>query len=105
MEDFSKLLHESLKKISPKLNEMWLETAQSHGWDPKLYNQTSVKATPAGVHINYPSNIQQKVINEEFGFKSSPKAAIRNFDSSASKDIQKAAYDAVSQFLTDKKLI
>lgn len=105
MADFTELLHKSLKKISPKLNDMWQDTAKNHGWDPKTYKQTSVKVTSSGMRINYPSSLQEKVINEEFGFKSSPKAAIRNFDADSSKDVQKAAYEAASKFLSDKGVI
>jgi hypothetical protein len=105
MADFTELLHKSLKKISPKLNDMWQDSAKSHGWNPDITKQTSVKVTSSGMHINYPSNLQQKVINEEFGFKSSPKAAIRNFDSASMKTVERAVYEATSQFLTDKGII
>jgi hypothetical protein len=105
MADFSELLHASLKKISPKLNDMWQDTAKGHGWNPSIASKTSVKVTSSGMRINYPSHLQEKVFNEEYGFKSSPKAAMRNFDADASKDVQKAAYEAASKFLTDKKII
>lgn len=105
MADFSELLQKSLKKVSPKLNDMWQNTAKNHGWDPSTYKQTSVKVTSSGMHINYPSHLQEKVINEEYGFKSSPKAAIRNFDADISKDVEKAVYDAASKFLTEKGII
>ena len=105
MADFTELLQKSLKKVSPKLNDMWQDTAKNHGWNPSITNQTSVKVTSSGMHINYPSSIQEKVINEEYGFKSSPKAAMRNFDTISSKDVQKAAYEAASKFLTEKGLI
>jgi hypothetical protein len=105
MADFTELLQKSLKKASPKLNDMWQDTAKNHGWNPNIARQTSVKVTSSGMRINYPSNLQQKVLNEEFGFKSAPKAAIRNFDADASKDIQKASYEAISKFFTDERLI
>lgn len=105
MADFSELLQKSLKKASPKLNKMWQDTAKNYGWDPNTYRNTSVKVTSSGMRINYPSHLQEKVINEEYGFKSSPKAAMRNFDADSSKDIQKAAYEATSKFLTDAGLI
>lgn len=105
MADFSELLQKSLKKISPKLNDMWQDTAKNHGWDPSTYKQTSVKVTSSGMRINYPSNLEQKVVNEEYGFMSSPKAAIRNFDADVSKDVQKAAYEAASKFLAEKGII
>ena len=105
MADFSELLQKSLKTISPKLNDMWQDTAKSHGWDPNTYKNTSVKVTSSGMRINYPSNLQEKVINEEYGFKSSPKAAMRNFDAESSKDIQRAAYEATSKFFTEEGLI
>jgi threonine synthase len=105
MADFTELLQKSLKKASPKLNDMWQDTAKNHGWNPNIARQTSVKVTSSGMRINYPSNLQQQVFNEEFGFKSAPKAAIRNFDSEAMKTVEKAVYDATSQFLTAKGII
>lgn len=105
MADFSELLQKSLKKISPKLNDMWQDTAKNHGWNPSIASKTSVKVTSSGMSINYPSNLQQKVFNEEYGYKSSPKAAMRNFDADASKDVQKAAYEAASKFFKDEGLI
>lgn len=105
MADFSELLQKSLKKISPKLNETWQDTAKSYGWDPNTYKNTSVKVTSSGMRINYPSHLQEKVTNEEYGFKSSPKAAIRNFDNNSAKDVEKAVYDAASKFFTEKGII
>jgi hypothetical protein len=57
------------------------------------------------MRINYPSNLQEKVINEEYGFKSSPKAAMRNFDADSSNEVQAAVYDATSKFFTEKGII
>jgi hypothetical protein len=105
MADFSELLQKSLKKASPKLNDMWQNTAKSYGWDPNTYKNTSVKVTSSGMRINYPSNLQEKVVNEEYGFKSSPKAAMRNFNTDSSKYVEKAVYDAASRFFTDKGII
>jgi hypothetical protein len=84
---------------------MWQDTAKSYGWDPNTYRKTSVKITSSGMRINYPSSLQEKVINEEYGFKSSPKAAMRNFDTVSSQDVEEAVYDAASKFLTQKGII
>lgn len=61
--------------------------ARNIGWPEEVINQVKVEISESGFGFNYPENIQDLVMNLEYGnFNEPPKAAMRNFKAKSGKE-------------------
>lgn len=106
MSSAAEYLKRHLSDATDSLKSKWAETATNHGWDPTVHEAVDVSANDSGLSMTYPPNMADAVMSEEYGNGPvPPKAAMRNFTPEATGDVNKAVYDAFSEFITSKGLL
>jgi len=61
--------------------------ARNIGWPEEVINQVKVEISESGFGFSYPENVQDLIMNLEYGnFETPPKAAMRNFQARTGKE-------------------
>ena len=88
-------LSDAISKIIPDLQDLFQKTAEETGWSSDVSSSISLKNSPNGVQMQYPSSMEETLLDLEFGNKNiPPKAAVRTFVYKAEEMMAEAIHTA-----------